>query len=78
MSSPTLRTSRWLAQRLGLSLTTVERLRASAPSELPPCIVIGRSVRYAEATVEAWLAERQAAHGDGRTPATEGDPHVAA
>lgn len=61
MQSPTLRTSRWLAQRLGLSLTTVERLRASSPAELPPSIVIGASIRYDEAAVEQWLRDRMAA-----------------
>lgn len=33
MQSPTLRPSRWLAQRLGLSLTTVERFRATFAAE---------------------------------------------
>lgn len=72
MQSPTLRSSRWLAQRLGLSLTTVERLRASGSPDIPPAIVIGRSIRYDEAAVERWLQERMAAS----TAADRGDRHA--
>lgn len=77
MPSSPLRSSRWLAQRLGLSLTTVERLRASSPAELPPPIVIGRSIRYDEAAVEGWLLERQAAGAVKRPPISQGACHVA-
>lgn len=58
MQSPTLRHTRWLAQRLALSVTTVERLRAAGSTDIPPAIVIGRSIRYDEAAVERWLQER--------------------
>lgn len=75
MQAPTLRTSRWLAQRLGLSLTTVERLRVSAPAQLPPAIVIGASIRYDEATVEKWICDRMAASAAPADPHQGGD-HV--
>ncbi len=75
MQAPTLRTSRWLAQRLGLSLTTIERLRVSAPAQLPPAIVIGASIRYDEGAVERWLHERMAATATPANPHQGGD-HV--
>lgn len=54
-----LQPTRWLAQRLGLSVSTVERLRARGDRNLPPHVVIGpQSIRYDEAVVEAWLAAR--------------------
>lgn len=68
MQPSTLRSSRWLAQRLGLSITTVERLRASGSPDLPPAITIGRSIRYDENLVEQWLQER--ATGAIRTTVT--------
>ncbi|WP_301102499.1 helix-turn-helix domain-containing protein [Propionivibrio sp.] len=77
MQPSILRSSRWLAQRLGLSLTTVERLRASGSQHIPPAIKIGRSIRYDEATVERWLAERQSATPTQPAPATQGADHVA-
>jgi predicted DNA-binding transcriptional regulator AlpA len=48
----------WLAKRLGLSVSTIERLRANTPAELPPHITIGGSIRYDSETVERWLQER--------------------
>lgn len=72
MQPSMLRSSRWLAQRLGLSVTTVERLRASNSPDLPPSIVIGRSVRYDEAAVELWLQDRMAAS----TTEEQGDRHA--
>lgn len=53
-----LKDTTWLARRLGLSQTTVERLRKQDPDDLPPHLVIGRSIRYDEAVVERWLAAR--------------------
>ena len=53
-----LKDTKWLAQRLGLSLTTVERLRAHKSSDLPPHMRIGSSVRYHEEYVERWIEER--------------------
>ena len=46
----------------GLSVSTIERLRARGDRNLPPHVVIGpQSIRYDEAVVEAWLAARM--HG---------------
>lgn len=59
MSVRALQPTRWLAQRLGLSVSTIERLRARGDRNLPPHVVIGpQSIRYDEAVVEAWLAAR--------------------
>ena len=52
----TLRDTAWLAQRLGLSISTVERLRGRELGDIPPHVTIGRSIRYDEAVVEKWLA----------------------
>lgn len=45
----------WLAQRLNISVTTIERLRAQQSPDLPPHVTIGKSIRYDERVVEAWL-----------------------
>ena len=56
MINRTLQTTRWLAKRLGLSVSTICRLRARDIRRLPPHLVVGRrSIRYDEATVEAWI-----------------------
>ena len=75
MQAPSLRSSRWLAQRLGLSITTVERLRAAGSPDLPPAIVIGRSIRYDESAVERWLQERISNVGHPASP-DEGAHHA--
>ena len=53
-----LRNTAWLAGRLGLSISTVERLRARNLKDIPPHVTLGRSIRYDEAIVEKWLTER--------------------
>ncbi len=59
MSVRSLQPTRWLAQRLGLSVSTIERPRACGDRNLPPHVVIGpQTIRYDEAVVEAWLAAR--------------------
>ena len=59
MSVRSLQPTRWLAQRLGLSVSTIERLRARGDPNLPPHVLIGpQTIRYDEAVVEAWLAAR--------------------
>lgn len=58
MQTAPLRSTQWLAKRLGLSVTTIERLRASGSADVPPAILIGRSVRYDETAVEKWLLAR--------------------
>lgn len=60
MTPNTLQPTSWLAKRLGLSVSTIERLRARGEGQLPPHLMIGRrSIRYDAAVVEGWLAERQ-------------------
>lgn len=62
MTTNTLQPTSWLAKRLGLSVSTIERLRARGEGQLPPHLVVGlHTVRYDVAVVEAWLAARQ--HG---------------
>ena len=53
-----LRTSDWLAKRLNISSTTVERLRAIGGNALPPHVLVGRQCRYDEDVVERWLKDR--------------------
>ena len=68
MTSNTLQPTSWLAKRLGLSVSTIERLRARGEGQLPPHMVIGRhTIRYDVAVVEDWLAARQ--HGRVSVPA---------
>lgn len=50
-----LRPTSWLAKRLGLSVSTIERLRAQGSNDLPPCVRIGGAIRYDDVTVEEWL-----------------------
>ena len=52
-----LRSTRWLSERLGLSITTLERMRTQQPEALPPHIKINRSIRYDEQVVEHWIKE---------------------
>lgn len=67
MTTNTLQPTSWLAKRLGLSVSTIERLRARGEGQLPPHLVIGlHTIRYDVAVVEDWLAVRQ--HGRVTTP----------
>lgn len=60
MTTNTLQPTSWLAKRLGLSVSTIERLRARGEGQLPPHLVIGRhTIRYDVAVVEDWLAAQQ-------------------
>ena len=61
VQTPPLRPTSWLAQRLGLSVTTIERLRTAGSPDLPTAILIGKSIRYDQAVVEKWLLNRQQA-----------------
>ena len=51
-----LQNTDWLAERLGLSKSTIERMRTTKPEQLPPHILLGRSYRYDIMIVEAWIA----------------------
>lgn len=64
MSVRTLQPTSWLARQLGLSLSTIEQLRAPGDRNLPPHVVIGpQSIRYDEEVVEAWIAARMRGPG---------------
>ena len=58
MQARCLRPTSWLAERLGLSVSTIERLRAQGSPDLPPHVQVGNSVRYDEAFTEAWIQSR--------------------
>lgn len=64
-----LKDTAWLANRLGLSISTIERLRARERDDIPPHVMIGRSIRYDEATVEQWLVEQLQPHATTMTGA---------
>lgn len=75
MPTPSLQSTSWLAKRLGLSVSTIERLRARGEGALPPHLVVGRhTIRYDVAVVEEWLAAKQ--HGPLVVPL--GSPAVTA
>lgn len=65
MTENVLQPTSWLAKRLGLSVSTVERLRVRNPAALPPHIHIGSSIRYDEVVVNAWLQTRLATQVTG-------------
>jgi transcriptional regulator with XRE-family HTH domain len=50
-----------LAKRLGISVTTIERLRSTNSPDLPPCITIGKSKRYDEQLVEQFIRDQSCA-----------------
>ncbi len=56
--SKSLKDTAWLAKRLNLSITTIERFRVKAPKLLPPAIKLGNSIRYDEEIVEAWIKRK--------------------
>ena len=54
-----MRDTAWLAARLGISITTIERMRVREPHNLPPHLVIGQKlIRYDEEKVEDWIVKR--------------------
>jgi predicted DNA-binding transcriptional regulator AlpA len=57
-----LKNTIWLAQRLGLSVTTIERLRAKGSEDIPPHIKIGNSIRYDENSVDQFVAVKLSAN----------------
>ena len=69
MTTNTLQPTSWLAKRLGLSVSTIERLRARGEGQLPPHLVIGRhTIRYDVSVVEAWLGAQQGLPREGIQP----------
>ena len=53
-----LKDTKWLAERLGLSVSTVERLRAQESPDIPKPILIGAVIRYDALFVEYFLLRR--------------------
>ena len=53
-----LHDSQWLATKLGISISTIERLRACESDDIPKAIIINRSIRYCEHYVEWWIQKR--------------------
>ncbi len=47
--------SKWLADRLGVSLSSIQKLRAYTPEKRPTAVRVGRAVRYDPETVEQWI-----------------------
>ncbi|MEN9481128.1 MAG: hypothetical protein RLZZ298_2523 [Pseudomonadota bacterium] len=59
MAITCLQSTAWLAKRLSLSVSTIERLRSQVPSDMPPHLIIGQhTIRYDELVVEKWIADR--------------------
>jgi predicted DNA-binding transcriptional regulator AlpA len=48
-----------LAQMLGVSVTTIKKLRATQSDQLPPHIKIGSSYKYDQQVVIQWLNSQQ-------------------
>lgn len=53
-----LKNSRWLANTLNISLTTLKKLRNQDPMSLPPHIKIGSRFKYKESAVFEWLSSK--------------------
>jgi len=54
-----LHDTKWLAKRLNLSVSTIEKLRAQNSQELPIPIQINKTIRYSDSYVEWWLETKQ-------------------
>lgn len=77
MTTNTLQPTSWLAKRLGLSVSTIERLRVRGEGQLPPHLVIGlHTIRYDVAVVEDWLAVRQGLTHERLAPYTQPGQHI--
>lgn len=74
MQMQTLKPSSWVAQRLGISLSSLERLRSQG-ADLPQHLAIGHSIRYSEAEVEAWIAQRLKTDQGGNQKENTGGHH---
>lgn len=57
----------WLAEKLGLSVSTVERLRRHQPDQLPPHVSIGRTIRYDTQVVDDWLRKKMGTPPSGKS-----------
>ncbi|RQR44819.1 DNA-binding protein [Burkholderia sp. Bp9140] len=68
---PQLLTPKALAEKLGLAVQTIYN-RHSKGGDLPPCIKLGRLLRFKPADVDAWLASK--APPPGQPPAFAAAP----
>jgi len=55
-----------LAQFCKVSKSHIEKLRAYSPSDLPPAVRIGRSVRYSPDAVRQWVSAQTDNQARGR------------
>jgi len=53
-----LHDTKWLAERLNISISTIEKLRAKKSNEIPSSITINHTIRYSESYVEWWLQKK--------------------
>ena len=53
-----LHDSKWLAEKLNLSISTIEKLRSEQPDELPQPIILNKTIRYCELHVDWWLHKK--------------------
>jgi len=53
-----LHDTKWLADKLGISISTIEKLRAKDSIEIPIAIQINKTIRYSESYVEWWLEKK--------------------
>jgi len=53
-----LHDTKWLAERLNISISTIEKLRAKQSNEIPSSITINHTIRYSESYVEWWLQKK--------------------
>lgn len=56
-----LKNTQWLAERLRISKSTLEKWRSLGFPVLPPAIHIGSMIRYDENEVEEWLLKQREA-----------------
>ncbi|MFL9885008.1 helix-turn-helix domain-containing protein [Paraburkholderia agricolaris] len=68
-----LLTPKTLATALGLAEQTIYN-RHSSGGDLPPCIKLGRLLRFRQADVDAWLTSRSAPEGLRPAPAGTAGP----
>jgi predicted DNA-binding transcriptional regulator AlpA len=59
--SDSLKNTKWLAKKLNLSRSTIERLRKTNSNSLPPYILLGTNIRYDANTVDKWISQHQQA-----------------
>lgn len=53
-----MKDTKWLAKRLGLSVSTIERLRSQESPDIPRPLFIGTVIRYDALFVEYFLLKR--------------------